>query len=117
MHPAPTRSTLEKEGSTVQSQSYSASVPSGNYPRGIGARYHRVSDSRQDLERQVGDIDRWLARGNLKASRVFEDQGGSRDKAEDRFQFQAMLGAVQARTLDWVVIQTIDRLGFKDAYE
>src|SRR5688500_10866309 len=83
------------------------------YPSGIGGRYHRVSTTKQDTERQIADIDRWLARGGITAQHVFEDHA-PRDKAEERLQFQAMLGMVQARSLDWVVIQSIDRFGFKD---
>jgi DNA invertase Pin-like site-specific DNA recombinase len=89
---------------------------SASYPSGVGGRYHRVSTTKQDTERQIADIDRWLARGDISAQHVFEDHA-PRDKAEERVQFQAMLKMVQARDLDWVVIQSIDRLGFKDTYE
>jgi DNA invertase Pin-like site-specific DNA recombinase len=75
-----------------------------------------VSTTRQDTERQVADIDRWLARGGITAAYVWQDHG-SRDKAEERPEFQAMLATVKSRGLDWIVIQSTDRLGFKDAYE
>ena len=85
-------------------------------PQGKSGRYHRVSTARQDKERQVQDIDRWLANSDLMTSQTWEDHE-SRDKVEQRYDFQRMMGAVRSRTVDWTVIQSIDRLGFKDTYE
>ena len=90
--------------------------PSATTPRGIGGRYHRVSTTRQDTDRQVQDIDRWLSAKGLSTSQTWEDHD-SRDKAEQRYDFQRMLGAVRSRAVDWIVIQSIDRFGFKDTYE
>ena len=56
--------------------------------KGAGARYHRISSNRQDFERQVDAIDRWLASHDLRADWTFGDTG-ARDLAEERFQFQA----------------------------
>ena len=89
---------------------------SATSPRGTGGRYHRVSTTRQDTERQVADIDRWLDTMKVSTSQTWEDHD-SRDKAEQRYDFQRMLSAVRSRSVDWIVIQTIDRLGFKDTYE
>src|SRR5690242_16478993 len=83
---------------------------------GIGARYHRISSSKQDFDRQVASIDRWLRSHNLQAALTFGDTG-ARDLAEERFQFQAMMEKVVSKEVSWVVIQSIDRLGFKDEYE
>jgi DNA invertase Pin-like site-specific DNA recombinase len=87
-----------------------------SFPSGVGGRYHRVSTTKQETERQIEEIDRWLARGGITAQFVFEDHA-PRDKAEERPQFQQMMSMVKARKLNWVVIQSIDRLGFKHTYE
>ena len=84
--------------------------------KGIGARYHRISSNKQDFDRQVDAIDRWLASHNVQAVLTFGDTG-ARDLAEERFQFQAMMEKVTSKEVSWVVIQSIDRLGFKDEYE
>jgi predicted site-specific integrase-resolvase len=83
---------------------------------GTGARYHRISSNKQDFDRQVDAIDRWLASHNLQAVLTFGDTG-ARDLAEERFQFQVMIQKVISKEVSWVVIQSIDRLGFKDEYE
>ena len=84
--------------------------------KGAGARYHRISSNKQDFDRQVDAIDRWLESHNLRADWTFGDTG-ARDLAEERFQFQAMMEKVTSKEVSWVVIQSIDRLGFKDEYE
>ncbi len=67
-------------------------------PRGVGARYHRVSTTRQDVERQVADIDRWLAHVGAAATHTYEDHD-SRDKAEERHDFQRMMEVVRSSPL------------------
>jgi hypothetical protein len=51
--------------------------------KGAGARYHRISSNKQDFDRQVDAIDRWLESHNLRADWTFGDTG-ARDLAEER---------------------------------
>jgi DNA invertase Pin-like site-specific DNA recombinase len=66
---------------------------------GPGARYHRVSTSGQDTERQEADIDRWLATIGAVCSDTYTDHD-SRDKAEERYDFQRLMGAVQSKAVN-----------------
>jgi DNA invertase Pin-like site-specific DNA recombinase len=85
-------------------------------PTGVGARLIRVSGERQDTERQVKDCERWEREQGVTASYIFEDKE-SRLLAERREGFQRLMEYVRTQRVNWVVIQTIDRLGFKQSYE
>ena len=85
-------------------------------PSGIGARLIRVSDDRQDTERQIKDCERWREGQGVTATYIFEDKE-SRLLAERREGFQRLLAHVRDRSVQWVVVQAVDRIGFKDAYE
>lgn len=82
-----------------------------------GASYCRVSDEDQDVTRQRTAISEWLKSQKLSVLHAFEDQGGRRHKSESRPGFQALLKAVEARQIDWIVIDHQDRLGFKGPFE
>jgi DNA invertase Pin-like site-specific DNA recombinase len=85
-------------------------------PLGAGIAYLRVSTDRQDHERQVQDVQRWLERRGLKPVETVEDTG-SRLQAKKRADFQRLFDRVRSGEFGWVVIQTIDRLGFQHTYE
>lgn len=84
--------------------------------QGVGARLLRVSTDRQDTERQLRDIERWERQQGVQASLEFEDKE-SRLLSERREEFQRLLTHVDNRTVNWVVIQSTDRLGFKHTFE
>jgi DNA invertase Pin-like site-specific DNA recombinase len=85
-------------------------------PTGIGARLIRVSGDRQDTERQIKDCERWEREQGITPNYVFEDKE-SRFLAERREGFQRLMEYVRTQKVNWVVIQTTDRLGFKHSYE
>lgn len=83
---------------------------------GVGARLFRVSTDQQDTDRQQADIARWERQHAVVATYTFEDKE-SRLLSEQRPDFQRMMRLVESGGLNWVVIQTTDRLGFKHSYE
>jgi DNA invertase Pin-like site-specific DNA recombinase len=85
-------------------------------PQGVGARLIRVSSDKQDTERQISDCKRWEKEQGVAATHFFEDKE-SRLVAEKRPEFQKLLQYVQNGRVNWVVIQSQDRLGFKHSYE
>ena len=85
-------------------------------PVGSGTVYLRVSSDKQDHERQVQDVQGWLQRRSLTPAETVEDTG-SRLQANKRADFQRLFDIVRSGEIGWVVIQTIDRLGFKHTYE
>ena len=85
-------------------------------PVGAGIVYLRVSSDKQDHERQVQDVQGWLQRRSLTPVETVEDTG-SRLQANKRADFQRLFDIVRSGEIGWVVIQTIDRLGFKHTYE
>jgi DNA invertase Pin-like site-specific DNA recombinase len=90
--------------------------PSG--ARGCG--YIRVSDGeKQDPQRQRETIARWAENRTLRIGHFYEDVEGrnTRSRSERRVQFQALLTAVQSGKWDWVVVDSQDRFGTKDAFE
>ena len=85
-----------------------------------GCAYIRVSDGeKQDPQRQRDTIARWADNRALRIDHFYEDIEGknSRSRSEQRVQFQALLAAVQNDQWDWVVVDSQDRFGTKDAYE
>src|SRR4051794_21248680 len=85
-------------------------------PQGVGARYHRISSNKQDYVQQVVAIGGWLAKNNLTTAHVLEDTR-PRDLSDEGPAFQAMMAMVRGRVVTWVVIGSIDRLGFQDVHE
>jgi DNA invertase Pin-like site-specific DNA recombinase len=83
---------------------------------GIGAKLIRVSDDKQDRRRQHAAIDKWCSDKDATPVHSFED-AGSRDKYEDRQDFQSLLGLIRKKAIQWVVIAEFDRFGFADAFE
>jgi DNA invertase Pin-like site-specific DNA recombinase len=85
-----------------------------------GSAYIRVSDGeKQDPQRQRETIARWADNRALRIDHFYEDVEGknSRSRSERRVQFQALLAAVKEARWDWVVVDSQDRFGTKDAYE
>jgi DNA invertase Pin-like site-specific DNA recombinase len=85
---------------------------------GTGASYLRVSGDRQEVERQLASRLAFESRHGVKIStqHQYEDHM-PRDLAAQRPDFQRMLAAVRAGLLQWIYIDHIDRLGFKDEDE
>jgi DNA invertase Pin-like site-specific DNA recombinase len=102
---------------------------------GNGAVLIRVSSKRQDVIRQREGVSDWLRYRGLPVPEDFQDQEGAflrllktlkvrlyedkgpRDLSDHRPDFQRLLGDVEARELQWVVVQDIDRIGFFDETE
>jgi len=81
--------------------------------------YIRCSDEKSDAERQRTAIRTWAEKHGLKISRWFEDIEGrnSRDDSEKRHYFQEMLRLIESNSVGGVVVDAIERLGFKDNHE
>ena len=77
----------------------------------------RVSDEIQDTARQHTSIREWASRHGLAITKTYDDEGGRRHKAESRPGFQALLKAVESGSVDWIVVDHQDRLGFKGPFE
>lgn len=84
--------------------------------KGRGIAYLRVSQDRQDHLRQVEDVERYLLKHKLSVVEMIED-AGSRLEAEKRVDFQRLRKMVEKKEVDWVILQTVDRLGFKQTLE
>jgi DNA invertase Pin-like site-specific DNA recombinase len=80
--------------------------------------YLRVSSDKQDetAERQQEQIIQWAERHGILISEWFVDTG-SRDKAEQRPNFQRMLKRIENGLIGAVVVQHQDRFGIKDGDE
>jgi DNA invertase Pin-like site-specific DNA recombinase len=74
--------------------------------------YLRCSTDAQDTLRQREEI----RRSGIPIDQWLEDHE-SRDKADKRPDFQALLRAVQAGQVDTIVVQALDRFGVRDAWE
>src|SRR5262245_18390604 len=86
-------------------------------PVGQGAKYLRVSGRDQDENRQREATDNWLRRRGLD-SEVFEfADHGRRHHSETRADFQRLLDWVRDGRVRWILVQSLDRFGIKDAYE
>lgn len=90
-------------------------IPSG---RKIAA-YLRVSSDLQETESQRQTIQQWATRHNLEILFWFEDSEGRnpRDQSAKRKRFQELLRAVEAGLVDFIIVDSQDRFGTKDAYE
>lgn len=79
-----------------------------------GAAYIRVSDGeKQDPQRQRDDITAWAAKRGLTITHWYEDVHGrnSRDRSNDRVNFQRLMKDVEAGRVTWVVVNSQDRWG------
>jgi site-specific DNA recombinase len=88
-----------------------------NKPAGSrGVAYIRISSDKQDVESQKESIQRWLDRHDLSVMTWYQDVG-ARDLAFKRQDFQQLLRAVQAGLIDWIVIDSLDRIGVRDGLD
>lgn len=83
---------------------------------GKGVALMRISDPKQDLGPQKALIQKWLDDYGLSVANWFADTG-SRLEAYKRESFQELLKKVERREMEWVVIEAVDRLGFRSAWE
>lgn len=81
-----------------------------------GYAYVRVSKDVQDARSQRDAIQTWLTPRSLEVLDTYQD-AGSRDLAHKRPNFQALLAAVQAGKVDWIVVAERDRFGVADNEE
>ena len=84
---------------------------------GIGAAYIRVSDDRQDTDRQHAACQQFADdhNGTIPPQHWFEDHGWARDTADKRPDFQRLLERAEAGAVQWIVVDAIDRFGTKSA--
>src|SRR5256885_17120976 len=83
---------------------------------GVGATYIRVSDDRQETQRQRDILDRWLTPLGIKIEPQvrFEDEGFARDIPEQRPDFQRMIRSAEKGLIQWIAADVQDRFGTKD---
>lgn len=82
-------------------------------------RYVRVSKDIQEGERQVFSTDQWAKFNGLYIDDSFEDTEGanSRDMSSKRVQFQKMMKLCESGDYDAIVVDSLDRFGFKNNKE
>lgn len=82
-------------------------------------RYIRVSTDVQEHERQIDSTDSWAKWNGLDILESYEDTEGrnSRDKSGKRVQFQKMLKACEDGKYDAIVVDSLDRFGFRNNKE
>jgi len=86
--------------------------------KGIGAAYVRVSDDRQDMDRQYSAIRQFETdhKAAIRKDHWYDaDEGWARDEADQRPDFQRLLRAVESGKVQWVVVDRLDRFGTKSA--
>lgn len=85
---------------------------------GTGAAYLRVSGDKQETQRQVQSIRAFEARHGVKIaqSHRYEDDM-PRDLSDKRPDFRRMMKAAEDGVIQWIVVDHIDRFGFKDEWE
>src|SRR5437868_2800897 len=86
---------------------------------GTGGAYLRVSGDRQEFQRQLDALAAFEKRHGAKVPERhrYEDHGLPRDLCEKRPDWQRMMTAAEARSLNWLFVDAIDRFGFKDEWE
>lgn len=86
---------------------------------GDGGTYVRVSDDRQETQRQRDIFDRWLTPLGIKIKPQFrfEDEGFSRDIPNLRPDFQRMMAYAEKGLLKWIAADVQDRFGTKDKFQ
>jgi DNA invertase Pin-like site-specific DNA recombinase len=85
-------------------------------PAGRGIGYVRVSSDRQDTQRQYDNIQLWLRKHDLPDITILED-AGRRHQPEKRERFLQLTGMIQAKAIDWIVVDSLDRYGFGHPHE
>lgn len=98
---------------------------------GQGAVLLRVSSNRQETDRQITTLVSWLGKKGYEVPdkpkdfgkeirklglRLYEDKE-SRDMGEHRPDFQRLLTEAQQGEVQWVVVESHDRLGYTDEVE
>jgi DNA invertase Pin-like site-specific DNA recombinase len=81
-----------------------------------GYCYVRTSKDDQDKRSQRVALERWLKQAGVEPLEWVEDSG-PRDVSFKRAGIQRLLGLIQKRQVDWVVVSERDRLGYQDAWE
>jgi DNA invertase Pin-like site-specific DNA recombinase len=85
---------------------------------GNGAAYLRVSGDRQVVDRQLASVAAFEKRhGVTIPPQLRYEDDMPRDQADRRPDFQRLLKAVAAGTVRWILVDHIDRFGFKDEWE
>jgi DNA invertase Pin-like site-specific DNA recombinase len=84
---------------------------------GDGAVYVRTSTDQQDTQRQYAAVQGFLERHGavIPRSQWFEDEGWARDTADRRPNFQRLLHLVKAGRVNWIVLDRLDRFGWKSS--
>jgi DNA invertase Pin-like site-specific DNA recombinase len=82
---------------------------------GTGAAYIRVSDDKQDTQRQYDGIHEFERRHGVSIAgpHWFKDEGWARDTADVRPNFQKLVRLAEERRVQWVVVDKLDRFGTK----
>ena len=95
----------------------SATNGNGLHLDGPGGAYLRVSDDRQETERQIESIRLFEQRhGVIIPKRLwFEDRGWARDEDKQRPEFQRLLKTAVSGGVRWIVVDSLDRFGTKNA--
>ncbi len=86
---------------------------------GVGAAYIRISDDDQDVKRQIEAIESFEARHEVKIPKQywFKDEGWARDKADRRPDFQRLVKLAQQQSIQWIVVDMLDRFGTKNPHQ
>lgn len=82
-------------------------------------RYIRVSTDVQEHERQIDSTNAWAKWNGIEILESYEDTEGrnSRDKSDKRVRFQKMLKDCEEGRYDAIVVDSLDRFGFKNNKE
>src|SRR5262249_5209873 len=84
---------------------------------GTGAAYIRVSGDEQDTERQYASIRAFEQRHgvSIPGRHWFKEDGWARDQADKRPDLQRMIQEAEAGQVQWIVVDALDRFGWKSA--
>jgi DNA invertase Pin-like site-specific DNA recombinase len=95
----------------------STSTSNGLDLSGQGAAYIRVSEDQRDTFSQHTTIQGFAKKHGvtIPPQHWYEDQGWARDTADSRPDFQRLMQAVRAGRVNWIVIDSLDRFGMKNA--
>jgi DNA invertase Pin-like site-specific DNA recombinase len=86
---------------------------------GPGAAYIRISREKQETDRQYKRVHAFEREHGVTIPDAywFKDEGGARDEADERPEFQRLLGLAEAGLVKWIVVSERDRFGTADADE
>jgi DNA invertase Pin-like site-specific DNA recombinase len=84
---------------------------------GTGAAYIRISDKKQETERQYAAAHAFEKRHGVTIPKDhwLKDEGLARDEADRRPEFQRLLKLAEAGRVQWIVVAELDRFGTKNA--